>query len=65
MRSTTDEQKLQMAGFTILRIDEQGLRLKEFKSHGSWITWKTFKTKAELNREVKRIDQVELKIVIE
>ena len=66
MRSKTDRQKLEMAGITILRVDELGKILKYLQPDGrAWKTWKTFETKAQLEREIKRIDQVELKIIIE
>lgn len=66
MRSKTDRQKLQMAGFTILRVDEERKLLKELQPDGrAWKTWKQFNTKAQMERELKRIDDVELKIIIE
>ena len=55
-----------MAGFTILRIDEQNKLLKELQLDGrAWKTWKPFDTKAQMEREIKRIDAVELRIIIE
>lgn len=66
MRSKKDRQKLQMAGFTILRVDELGKLLKYLEPDGrAWKTWKKFDTKAQLEREINRIDSVELKIIIE
>lgn len=55
-----------MAGFTILRIDEERKKLKRLGPDGrAWITWKQFETKAQMEREIKRINTVEPQIIIE
>jgi hypothetical protein len=66
MRSKNDRQKLLDAGFTILRVDNESILLKYMQDRcWSWKVWKKFITKAEMEREIKRIDALEPKIIIE
>jgi hypothetical protein len=66
MRSKNDRQKLLNDGFTILRTDERCLIMKSLQHDGrSWKIWKPFNSKAQMEREIKRIDALEPKIIIE
>jgi len=61
-----DRLKLTNAGFTILKIHESlQLIMTYMTGSHSWSAWKVFKSNAEMNREVLRINEHEPLIIFE
>lgn len=63
---STDQKKLQKAGFTILRAsDYPSPRINKLSSKQSWVCDQQFDTKAARDREVKRILDNEQKMIFD
>ena len=53
MRGSTNNEKINAAGFRIVRADDYPVpRIKEWKSDSSWITLEKFDTKAARDRRI-------------
>lgn len=60
-----DRMKLVKAGYTLLRIRIEELKIVQMTGDSAWSTYMKFDTKAALNREVDRINNNEQKMIFE
>lgn len=60
-----DRIKLTKAGYTLLRIQIESLKITQMVGDSAWITYGKYPTKAALHREVERINKVEPKMIFE
>lgn len=58
MRQSDNFEKIQKAGFTIIRADDTpSPRIKEWKSDSAWVTMEKFDTKAARDRRMQQLLQ--------
>lgn len=58
MRQSDNFEKIQKAGFKIIRADDApSPRIKEWKSDSAWITMEKFDTKAARDRRMQQLLQ--------
>lgn len=60
-----DRMKLTKAGYTLLRVRMEELKIVQNTGNSSWSNYGKYATKAALNREVYRIDNSEPKMIFE
>ena len=58
MRQSDNFEKIQKAGFKIIRADDApSPRIKEWKSDSAWVTMEKFETKAARDRRMQELLQ--------
>lgn len=60
-----DRMKLIKAGFVLLRIRIEDLKIVQMTGDSAWSNYGKYETKAALNREVDRINDNEPKMIFE
>ncbi len=65
MLSGYDRMKLTKAGYTLLRVRMEELKIVQMTGEHSWANYGTYPTKAALNREITRINNEEPKMIFE
>ena len=65
MLSGYDRMKLTKAGYTLLRVRMEELKIVQMTGEHSWANYGDYPTKAALNREITRINNEEPKMIFE
>ena len=60
-----DRMKLTKAGYTLLRVRMEELKIVQMTGEHSWANYGAYPTKAALNREITRINNEEPKMIFE
>lgn len=60
-----DRMKLTKAGYTLLRVHIEDLKITKMTGNSAWSNYMKFDTKAALNREIDRINNKEPKMLFE
>ena len=60
-----DRMKLTKAGYTLLRVRIEELKIVQMTGNSSWSTFGKYATKAALNREIDRINNTEPLMIFE
>ena len=65
MMNGYDRMKLTKAGYTLLRVRIEELKIVQMTGDSSWSTYGKYATKAALNREIDRINNNEPKMIFD
>jgi len=60
-----DRMKLTKAGYTLLRVRIEELKIVQMSGNSAWTTFGKYPTKAAVNREIDRINKLEPKMIFE